>query len=98
MNDENNNKDERIPTSKPVGNRDVVAMLQNYLYQHYQAVQVYSEGTIMLSTREVYDALQRVAHSEAITPELVAAWLHEGGYKLVDLGQLRLQWLMELDK
>lgn len=74
---------------------DFLEFLKNYLYQNYQPVPVFAPGVKTMTTRAVYEALQLVLPSEILTMETVAVWLYDGGYKLTDMGELRLEWMMK---
>lgn len=75
---------------------DFLNFLRNYLYQHYEPVAAPEPGIKTMTTRAVYEALQLVLPSDILTMEMVAVWLFDGGYKLTDMGELRLEWMMKV--
>ncbi len=83
------------PIITPQIHVDFITFLKNYLLQNYAVVAEYTATTVTKSTKEIYDCLQRVFPSASYTPEDVAIWLHEGGYKLMDYGGMRLEWMLQ---
>lgn len=71
--------------------------IKNFLWQSYKPVSKMHEATAMLSTMEIYQALQALYPCSDYGPDDVARWLHEGGYQFVDTGKLHFEWMLKED-
>lgn len=68
--------------------------IKNYLYQNYEPAATVAEASIMMSTKEVYEAIYRLYPSKNFDVEMISNWLQDGGFKFADMGNLRFEWLL----
>ena len=73
---------------------DFLEFIKNFLLQNYQPATDPAQA-LMMSTTDVFNAVQRLYPSESYRPEDIALWLHDGGFKFYDVGSLRFEWLMQ---
>lgn len=74
---------------------DVLGMMKNHLLQNYTpACDAASPNTLIMTTAEVYQALVQVYPSASYSQTDVAEWMMAAGFKLHDLGNLNMQWLL----
>ena len=77
----------------------LIAKLKNYLYTYYAPATNVQEAEMHFSTDEIHKQLLRIYPNEMeLTADLVAVWLHEGGFSFYDFGQLRFEWLLKRNK
>ena len=82
------------PTTPPVAD-GLLEKIKNFLFETYQPVQTYSPNTTLLSTREIFEALQNLYPSANYSIADVATWLHEKGFTFTEISNLRLEWMLE---
>lgn len=77
----------------------LIAKLKNYLYTYYAPAVNVMEAEFHFSTDEIHKLLLRIYPNEfELTADMVAVWLHEGGFSFYDSGQLRFEWLLKRNK
>lgn len=69
--------------------------IKNFLLQCYSPVATLQDATILMSTMEIYHAVQRLYPSDSYSAEIIAQWLHEGGYHFTDTGKLQFEWMLK---
>ncbi len=70
--------------------------LKQYLYNYYEPVQNPKEAEFTFSTDEIWRQFLRIFPDELVlTKEIVAAWLHSGGFTFYDFGQMKFEWLLK---
>jgi hypothetical protein len=78
---------------------DLSGLLQKvkqHLYLSYTPVSTEYDADFHLTTTEVWQRLLMVFPNETIlTKDIVAAWMHEGGFTFLDFGNMRLEWLLK---
>lgn len=76
---------------------DLVIELRKVLLENYEPVTDPTKADFHLSTKEIYDKLQRVIPGKKnFKPSDVAAWLHASGFKFRDYGFLQFEWLLKI--
>lgn len=73
----------------------VLNKLKNYLFEYYEPVQDPRKAEMHFSTNELYRQLFNLIPCEGLTPDLVANWMHLGGFSFADYGDMRLEWMMK---
>jgi len=74
----------------------ILNKLKNYLLEYYVPVQDPKDSEFHYTTEEIWQQLLKIFPNELILrPEMVAQWLHFGGFTFYDFGELRLEWLMK---
>lgn len=68
--------------------------LKHNLLLNYQPGTIPAK-TIMMSTNEVFNAMQSIYPSDTYTAIDIATWLFEGGFKYTDVGNMRWQWILQ---
>lgn len=86
-----NQTDAQLP---PVAD-GLLEKIKNFLWQSYQPVNSMHEATAMLSTMEIYHALQSLYPCPDYGPDDIARWLHEGGFQFTDTGKLHFEWMLK---
>ncbi|HVW99477.1 MAG TPA: hypothetical protein VHA52_03415 [Candidatus Babeliaceae bacterium] len=70
--------------------------LKNYLFEYYEPVSVPSSETIHFTTFQIWHQLLKIYPNELIlTQDVVASWLHAGGFTFFDFGFMKLEWIMK---
>ena len=73
----------------------LILKLKNYLYQYYEPATSPEQAAFHYTTKEVWRQLLRIYPNEALlTEEMVATWLHTGGFSFFDFGNMRFEWLI----
>lgn len=76
--------------------RGLLNKLRNYLLMYYEPVNDPREAEFHYSTSELHRQLLTIYPNEAIlTGDLVASWLHSGGFTFYDFGEMKFEWLMK---
>lgn len=74
----------------------ILNKLKNYLLEYYVPVRNPAEAEFSFTTQELTQQLLTLFPREDIlTPDLVANWLHLGGFTWYDYGEMRLEWMMK---
>lgn len=74
----------------------IMNKLKLYLLEYYEPVQDPREAEFHYSTDEVWKQLLKILPNELILrPEMIAQWLHFGGFTFYDFGEMRFEWLMK---
>ncbi len=71
--------------------------IKNYLLQCYSPAATLQEATILMSTLEIYQAMQKLYPTNAYSADKIAQWLHEGGYNFTDTGKLQFEWMLKAE-
>ena len=91
MKENNNNQQE--------SDRDfsgIINKIKNYLLEYYEPVQDAKDADFHYSTNELWEQLLKIFPNELILrPEMVAQWLHIGGFTFYDFGEMRLEWILK---
>lgn len=69
--------------------------IKQFLFQYYLPIHDAKEADFHFTTSEVYLQLLKLYPSEDLTQDLVAQWLHEGGFTFYDFGEMKLEWLFK---
>lgn len=70
--------------------------LKNYLFLYYEPVQDAKDAEFHYTTAEIREHLLNIYPNEFdLSAELVATWLHEGGFTFCDFGEMRLEWILK---
>ena len=69
--------------------------VKSLLSMHYEPVLSLSEAKILLTTKEVYEHLQEVFPSDDYSGINVEQWLNEAGFKLINTGVFKFEWMMK---
>ncbi len=87
-------EDENIKAIK----NDFFNSIKEMLVNMYEPVAKANADTVMLSTAEIFYSLQDFFHSKLYKQEDVAIWLHNQGFKFINIGQgeIRLRWVMNI--
>jgi hypothetical protein len=73
-----------------------IEKIKNYLLQYYLPSNNINETDFHLSTNEIYESLFSVfPFPDLFRMSDIALWLHEGGYKFADFGEMRFKWLFK---
>jgi len=86
-----NQTDAKVP---PVAD-GLLEKIKNFLLQCYSPVAKLQDATILMSTMEIYHAVQRIYPSDSYSAETIAQWLHEGCYHFTDTGKLQFEWMLK---
>lgn len=73
----------------------ILLKLKNYLFENYEPVTDAREAEMHFTTGELYSQLYNLIPCAGLTPELVANWMHLGGFTFYDFGDMRLEWIMK---
>lgn len=74
----------------------IINKLKNFLFDYYEPVQDPSSAEFHYSTRDIWRQLLRIYPNEAfLTEDMVALWLHEGGFTFSDYGEMQLDWMLK---
>lgn len=73
----------------------VLNKLKNHLYEYYEPVIDARDAEIHLTTTELFTQLYKLIPCQGLTPDLVANWMHLGGFNFYDFGEMRLEWIMK---
>lgn len=74
----------------------ILNKMKNYLLEYYEPVQHPGKAEFHYTTTEIWQQLIKVFPNESIlTPDMVAQWMHLGGFNFFDFGEMRLEWLMK---
>jgi hypothetical protein len=70
--------------------------LKQHLYQYYEPAQTIQDADFHYSTQEIWQQMLRIYPNEIIlTAELIAVWLHSGGFTFLDFGNMKFEWLLK---
>jgi hypothetical protein len=70
--------------------------IKNYLLDYYTPVQDPKDAEFHLSTSELHQQLLKIFPNELIlTADLVASWMHAGGFTFYDFGEMKFEWLVK---
>jgi len=73
----------------------ILNKLRNYLLEYYEPVQDPAKAEMHLSTREIWGQLQSLVPCEGLNEEMVAQWMHLGGFTWYDYGEMKFEWMMK---
>lgn len=68
--------------------------IKDYLFTIYNPVLCISPDVILMSTHDIYEALQRFYPSELYGQADIARWLHQSNFEFVETGKMRFEWMM----
>ena len=66
-----------------------------HLLDYYTPVFHPKDAEFHYTTYEVYEQLVKLFPTPMLTTDLVAQWLHLGGFSFVDFGEMRFEWLFK---
>ena len=74
----------------------ILNKLKLYLLDYYEPVRDPKDAEFHYSTAEIWRQLLKLFPNELIlTQDLVAQWMHIGGFTWYDYGEIRLEWMMK---
>ena len=73
----------------------ILKKIKSYLINYYVPVSDPKEAEFHYTTSDIHQQLLKLFPHEFLTPDLVANWLHNGGFIFYDYGELKLEWLMK---
>lgn len=72
----------------------ILNRLKNYLFEYYEPVQDPAKAEMHFTTRELFMQLYKFIPCEGLTEDLVANWMHLGGFSFADYGQMQMEWMV----
>jgi hypothetical protein len=70
--------------------------LKQYLYAYYVPVHDPIEAQFHYTTNEIWQQLLKIFPNELLfTADMVATWLHAGGFTFYDFGEMKFEWLLK---
>jgi hypothetical protein len=94
--DDDDDEDENPKHDKEDDYSGILNKLKLYLLEYYEPVQNPRDADFHYSTDEIWKQLLKLFPNEVILrPEMIAQWLHFGGFTFYDFGELRFEWLMK---
>jgi hypothetical protein len=73
----------------------ILNKLKNYLLEYYEPVQDARDADVHYTTDELWAQLYKIIPTQHLTTELVAQWMHLGGFTFADFGEMRFEWIMK---
>ncbi len=73
----------------------LIVEIQNHFRLHYEPATELSDCEMHISTTAVYNKLQALFPSPYYGPADVATWLKQLGYRWIDVGGLKFEWLIK---
>lgn len=73
----------------------ILNKLKNYLFEYYEPVQDPKDAEMHFSTNELRQQLYKLIPCDGLTADLVANWMHLGGFTFADYGEMRFEWMMK---
>ncbi len=74
----------------------ILNKIKNHLLEYYEPVQNPKDAEFHYTTNEIWQQLLKIFPNEIILrPDMVANWLHLGGFTFYDFGEMRLEWLVK---
>lgn len=88
------NEDGELAEEKWEDFSGILNKLRMYLLEYYEPVQEPKDAQMHFTTDELTRQLYKLIPCEGLTTDLVAQWLHFGGFTFADYGEMRFEWMM----
>lgn len=73
----------------------ILNKLRMHLLEYYEPVQHPKNADFHLSTSELYSQLYALIPCDGLTGDLIAQWMHIGGFSFWDYGEMKFEWMMK---
>ncbi|HVZ98564.1 MAG TPA: hypothetical protein VG847_16900 [Chitinophagaceae bacterium] len=71
--------------------------VRSVLLEYYAPATYPMEADFHFTTNEIWKQLLNIYPNEVLlTKDTVAAWMHAGGFRLFDFGEMRFEWLIKI--
>lgn len=89
------NEDGDLEEEKWADFSGILNKLKNYLFEYYEPVKDPKDAEMHFSTNELCQQLYKLIPCDGLSPDLVANWMHLGGFTFADYGEMRFEWMMK---
>lgn len=69
--------------------------IKEFFITNYTPAEPNQAGAVFMSTRGIYNSLFEIYPHEDFEPAAVTEWLIEGGFKILDMGGFRFEWVLK---
>lgn len=79
----------------PANGDGLTEKIKNFIRLNYIPTQDASQATMRLTTKEIYENIERIYPGMPFGTNELAQFLHELGFTFWDAGSMRFQWLLK---
>ena len=72
-----------------------IEVIKEIFLNNYSPAEPKEQGISFMSTRQIFHSLFSVYPHKDFTPDIVASWLIEFGYKTINMGNTQIEWIIK---
>lgn len=84
-----------MSTKKDEPIEDIINSIKTFFFTKYSPAKPGESGVLFMSTNDIYFAFYSLYPSKTFKPDTVASWLIEGGFKYIDMGTMKFEWVLK---
>ena len=76
-------------------NELILSKIKEIFFEAYSPENDFRKATCFMTTREIYQSFQKIFPSKSYNAEMVATWLFEKNFKLVEMRPMAFEWALK---
>ena len=89
---------EKLPEDEEINKlkNDFFDKIKNHVLENFEpAINLIDPDNVFMSSKEVFNNLQRLFPSECYEIADIALWLDQAGFIFIDMGTMQFEWILK---